>query len=676
MFSPRLIMVAMIALLTAADTAAVSAGHRRPRAYKPRRHRYVCPECPRYQMIDPCEVFPDPNPDMSTRDEPAPAPLTDSEKPERSDETDQPRPSDRTTPPSPPQQPQAPQTATPTFTQAPSRQPTTAATSPLSAAPNMIGDFFGNSPTFSVSTPSIAQILPSAIPSTPLVVTNSPGLTGSYQFGNLIYNNPNFNVTNFPTSFSSAISVDIIENAMDMGNPQANPLTGQPWDDDPGFDRFPVQSDSPIVPFQTANRQGYVVFLGGTATLDEALPADDNNVTPNATGTQAPAGITGAEDLFVLTVDAAVVDVLNVQVPVGALAGRIKLAENSSPMPRDRIIFDYTYFDNLALAPGGVNVNRFTPGFEKTFLNGEASFEIRAPFASTLDSDIGLVNRSGMPAGLLNPPVFGASNHTDIEFGNLLTSFKFLLYQTRNFAFSGGLSLAFPTADDVRVSLPNGVESFRVSNEDVHVMPFLGAVWAPNSRFFAQAFLQVDATTRGNEVFANLNPNELAFFDPITGAATPITAPAGLQSVGRINDPTFLYADASLGYWLYRNTCCNAGITGIAGLLELHYNTTLESFDSVSAVIPGTDVPVPDPMNPGENLDLTQRFRINGPDEFDALTVVVGGTIEMKRNTTFQLGYGVPIAEDKVFDGELRANFNHYFGRSARRSPLTRAGSL
>ncbi len=63
----------------------------------------------------------------------------------------------------------------------------------------------------------------------------------------------------------------------------------------------------------------------------------------------------------------------------------MKLSENTSPIPRDRVFVNYSYFDNVPLQQGGVDVNRFVPGFEKTFFNGITSVEVRAPMASTLD---------------------------------------------------------------------------------------------------------------------------------------------------------------------------------------------------------------------------------------------------------------------------------------------------
>ncbi len=119
----------------------------------------------------------------------------------------------------------------------------------------------------------------------------------------------------------------------------------------------------------------------------------------------------------------------------GGNVGRVKIAENNSPLPRDRVFHNFSYFDNVPLIESGVNVNRFIPGFEKTFFGGIASVEMRFPFASTLNSDI--------VAG-------GIPDDDNLEFGNIGIPLKVLIYQNPNVAFSTGLQVSLPTADDTR----------------------------------------------------------------------------------------------------------------------------------------------------------------------------------------------------------------------------------
>ena len=300
--------------------------------------------------------------------------------------------------------------------------------------------------------------------------------------------------------------------------------------------------------------------------------------------------------------------VVNVPSPGCGFVGRVKLAENTSPMPRDRVFFNYSYFDNVPLTQNGVNVDRFVPGFEKTFFQGAMSLEMRFPFASTLSNDI---------------IADGITNDSDVLFGNMSAVWKSLIYANPWFALSGGLQVALPTAADTHVLLSDGREVIEIENESVHLMPFFGALYTPNDRLFAQGFIQVDADANGN-------PISLRNFT--TG---------NLDPAGRINDVNFLYLDASLGYWLYRSCCPCDTLTGIAPMVELHYNASLQDTDVVSA--PGFQV---------GNFD----------DNIDIVNLVLGSTFEFGRNTTVTAGYTTPLSDDQDFDGELRLFLNHRFG--------------
>lgn len=72
-------------------------------------------------------------------------------------------------------------------------------------------------------------------------------------------------------------------------------------------------------------------------------------------------------------------------IPTAGGTRRVKISENMSPIPRDRVFFDYNDFQNALFVPnpstgGGysTSVQRYMPGFEKTFFNGWASINIRA----------------------------------------------------------------------------------------------------------------------------------------------------------------------------------------------------------------------------------------------------------------------------------------------------------
>jgi hypothetical protein len=296
-----------------------------------------------------------------------------------------------------------------------------------------------------------------------------------------------------------------------------------------------------------------------------------------------------------------------------AVLGTPKLAENCSPLPRDRVYFNYSLFDDTPLLPAGKDVNRFSPGFERTFWDELASIEMRFPFAATINPD--LVMTDG-----------GIAADDDVVFGNISTIFKGLLYQTDVFAFSTGLQVTAPTAPSLNVTLLNGTRIVAIENEAVHLMPFLGALYTPNDRFFTQAFLQFDVDANGNPV--EVNPSF-----------------QGLRPIGRLHDTTFLYADFNVGYWVYRSE--QTSLTGFAPSIELHYNTSLEGSEFLAS----------------EGFVIGANLR-----QISNLNLTLGCYFEFAQDNTLVLGYTAPIGNrvDQQFDGELRAFFTHRFGTSSR----------
>jgi hypothetical protein len=295
--------------------------------------------------------------------------------------------------------------------------------------------------------------------------------------------------------------------------------------------------------------------------------------------------------------------------PGGLVVGRMKLAENVSPLPRDRVFFNYSFFDNVPLRNPGINMSRYTPGFEKTFFNEMTSFELRAPFASTLDSQFAADTVPG-------------SGHA--EFGDVFMAFKALVCGGATWDVSGGLSLTLPTADNTIVGLSDGTELVKFENKSVHVMPFVGGLWTPSDRFFAQGFVQVDIDANGDPVYLNQYGT-------------------GLLPAGRMQETNFLYADLGIGYWMYRaGEFDNRPITGIAPTLEIHHNASLQSADVIrsGAFQIGQEY---------ENVQMTD--------------LVAGATVEWKMHSTLTAGYVIPVGDsnDQQFDGELRLFWNRWF---------------
>lgn len=326
---------------------------------------------------------------------------------------------------------------------------------------------------------------------------------------------------------------------------------------------------------------------------------------------------------------------LAVTTPANAAAantGIVKAAEGASPIPRDRVFFFYSLFDNVPLGQtGGITIHRYTPGFEKTFFNGTTSFEARFPMASTLDSEFNFTE------GFIN-------DTAQTEFGDILFTLKSVLYQGEDWILSGGVQASIPTADDLQffytdtIAVNNGgmiqnvsqtAEFLRIENESPHVLPFLAALWTPSPEWFIQAFAQFDFDTSGKPVLVNRTP--------LSGGA--------FETVGMINDPLFLYADLSIGYWLRRELPGSTStITGIAPIVELHYNRTLTETDDVTFG------------------DFAQVGR--GGEHIEILNATVGLSFELRHQTYMTFGFATPIAggSDTEFDGELRVLLSHRFG--------------
>jgi hypothetical protein len=304
--------------------------------------------------------------------------------------------------------------------------------------------------------------------------------------------------------------------------------------------------------------------------------------------------------------------------PTSGTVGQTNLAENFSPMPRDRVYMNYSWFGDVPLnspnAPRGtgVDVNRWTPGAEKTFFNQNASIEIRLPFAGTLSNQI---NGDG------------SATTGSTQFGNLFLAFKGLLYRTNTFAFSGGMSMTLPTANDlVYTSTAGGLNQFIMRNDEVHLQPFLSFLHTPNDRFYWQGLCQVDMAVNSNNCSAQFVGSPATF-------------------TGTYRDQTAIYSSISAGYWLYRNPCSR--LSGISPILEAHYSKSV-SYDN--------------PLTLG---GLTLGLPATN---FGLLNMTVGSNFQLGPLSSLLMAYVVPVGSgtSKQFDGEFRLMFNRRFGPQSR----------
>lgn len=302
-------------------------------------------------------------------------------------------------------------------------------------------------------------------------------------------------------------------------------------------------------------------------------------------------------------------------VPTPGGTQRFNIADNNSPIPLDRMFVTYNHFNDavqatIASATQRENVNRYTFGFEKTFLNGGASVELRMPFGDTID--------------------FSSTNfvlNSNGGIGNLALAPKFFLAVQPQYCVTGGLLMSFPTAKDVYGFVDE--QFYIVRNESIHLGPFLGFVAAnPDSRFFFQAFTQVDFDLTGNQVAARRG-NSIA-------------------NLGSLRQQTELYADLSVGYWINRNPV--GRIQGVATLFEIHYLGTLEDSNRLEETI-ATD--------PDVNIELR-----NPANNVDILNLTFAVHLDFARSN-LRCGFVVPVSDssNRAFDYEIGIQFNYLFGK-------------
>jgi hypothetical protein len=301
----------------------------------------------------------------------------------------------------------------------------------------------------------------------------------------------------------------------------------------------------------------------------------------------------------------------------GNSVSRFKMAENTSPLPQDRIYFDFSSFTNVPLLNAPSSVNSYAFGFEKTFFDGIASVELRAPMATTVSNDI-----------YFNNPT--ATSTATGEFGNMALAFKTLLLRREKFLLSGGLALTLPTAQNSYIFANQfGVTqtpSLLIENQSVHLMPFFGGIWTPNDRWFGIGYLQVDVDGNGNAISG---------FDPFVSVPTE-------EAIGRYYDTTFLYADLGVGYWAKRSNDHHKMFTGLAYVLEFHFNQSLQ----------------------GQQVLNSPNFQIGTPAENVSFTdMTVGAHLELYKLTTITASIITPLTSDgdRQFDSQFRLFVNRRF---------------
>ncbi len=284
-------------------------------------------------------------------------------------------------------------------------------------------------------------------------------------------------------------------------------------------------------------------------------------------------------------------------ISIGGGDRRFKIAENVSPMPRDRVFFNYNHFENALNDYLGraISLDRYALGIEKTFFDQLTSIEFRLPVAQGLNST----------QDFASPDTRGA------ELSNLSLAAKGILLASSNWIISGGTTLTIPTGDGY-VEAFDGDRYFFVDNDAVHLAPFIGWLVMPSSRWFAQGFVQTDFDLNGNEVRSAFNGTE-----------------------GILQDQNLLFVDASVGRWLMQSN--QGSLNGIGAITELHYTMTLNDSDRVGRV--------GNPFGHVDVLNLTAALHF----QFGLTSLRFGGAAPLRED------------EERLYDAEIIAQGSRGF---------------
>jgi hypothetical protein len=412
--------------------------------------------------------------------------------------------------------------------------------------------------------------------------------------------------------------------------------------------------------------------------------------------------------------------------------------ENNSPLPKDRLYFRYNLYSRAqavtglsptviplttqptaTFPPGSefpgkqlppallqlpttkhYDLDMYTFGAEKTFLDGQFSVEVRAPFFTSLAShNILSTGVPGGTTGVLDSAYGGPGNanfrvlstpentlgRDDTEWGNLTLVLKGLVYRNcdSGFSLSAGAGMTLPTGQDEHLTVVDYAappsdpfassmrrQNIVIGNDTMSVSPFLAALWIPSKELFTQSFVSVEVP---------IGSSPITYLDQrfaIPGGGTtfaPFLSPVTAKRY--IDEQTLLHLDWNIGYWIYRKPE-NSGLSGIAPCLEVHYTSTLDNVDRVQLPSDGSGQIVPVPLNqlpvPPEKLKLVTA---PGPvvggqrNRLDIVDLTVGTTFLFGQQTTLATAFTFPATEtpNRTFDWEFQLQLNYYFGGSCRR---------
>lgn len=305
-----------------------------------------------------------------------------------------------------------------------------------------------------------------------------------------------------------------------------------------------------------------------------------------------------------------------------------KVVEGQSAAPQDRLIGRFSYFNRVENRDN--HLYRYTFGFEKTFMQGRASFSLVVPIFT---QDPGLITSEDSSAISPSQPISTTSVNVgdSSDWGDLTITLKYALIQNRCSVLSTGLSITPPTGPDtlggvdpvtvlLNPALADEDESggiisgaFTIEDQfighDGTIQPFLSFIRRYNSGWFVHGFSALDIPFDGN-------------------------------------DSTIWFNDLGIGYQIQRGGCCR--ITSIAPTLELHVNTPINNETRVVGMRSDVDY-----LGQGFFTDQADVVQLH-----DQVNLTAGTILGVGRNKSLALGVVVPLAGPRPFDFEVQSQLN------------------
>jgi hypothetical protein len=274
-----------------------------------------------------------------------------------------------------------------------------------------------------------------------------------------------------------------------------------------------------------------------------------------------------------------------------------KIAEDESPIPRNRILFDVNSYSNV---PGTNDVTRFMLGFEKTFFEDMMSLGLRLPIWT---ADIERTPTSG-PSEI---PFGPAGDNADL--GDMIFTLKTLLIDCDNRILSAGVSVTAPTGPDTLADVDPYYTFDNVSHRGA-IQPWLGWYRDLPAECFGQGFAAFDLP-----------------FDS--------------------DDADYFYLDLGIGHRVNRQ----GFISAITPMVEAHWSAPMNDKAQPFSLTPlGTSVLSPLGLVTSlANKTLSYRHQVN---------ITSGLVFELDRVRTLTLAIVIPTVGPRPMDAEVVAQCN------------------